>query len=102
MLWSTACSDWEARILSGSSLVPDLPLYQAEADRALRVFKRLKIPDMVGMPRMGMSRGHGSIRSSKPSGGSLDPETNIRAIQEFSSHPQKNTRHRAPRRSRSR
>ena len=29
--WNTSCLDWEARLLDGRSLVPDLPLYEAEA-----------------------------------------------------------------------
>ncbi|KQQ06653.1 protein of unknown function [Methylorubrum extorquens] len=32
--WSTACPDWEARILARRILVPDLPLFEAEAARA--------------------------------------------------------------------
>jgi len=51
--WSTAVPDWEERLLAGRSLVPALPLNRNEADRALRVFKRLKAPDMVGKPTMG-------------------------------------------------
>ena len=42
--WDTSCLDWEARLLDGRSLVPDLPLYEAEAAKALRVFKRLRLP----------------------------------------------------------
>ena len=47
--WNTACLDWEERILAGRTLVPDLPLFQDEAARAVRVFNRLKIPVFLGL-----------------------------------------------------
>jgi phage terminase large subunit-like protein len=50
--WSTALPDWEAKILTGQSLVPKLPLFESEAARALRVFKRLRLPDVIGTPTM--------------------------------------------------
>jgi phage terminase large subunit-like protein len=49
----TSCEDWEDRILTGRSLVPELPLFKAEAAKALRVFKRLRVPDMIGTPTLG-------------------------------------------------
>jgi phage terminase large subunit-like protein len=74
--------DWEERILSGRSLVPELPLFEAEAARALRVFKRLRLPDVIGTPRMEDACGEWFFPIVAALFGSYDPQTNIRHIQE--------------------
>jgi phage terminase large subunit-like protein len=73
--WSTALPDWEARILSGRPLVPDLPLFRAEADRALRVFKRLRIPDVHGQPTMAEACGPWFFPVVEALFGSYEPPT---------------------------
>lgn len=50
--WSTACADWGDRIRRGESLIPP-PLFPAQAEEALAVFKELRIVDAVGSPRFG-------------------------------------------------
>jgi phage terminase large subunit-like protein len=80
--WDLSCRDWEKRILEGRSLVPDLPLFETEAARALRVFKRLKLPDVIGTPTMADACGAWFFPIVRALFGSYDPDTNVRMIQE--------------------
>jgi phage terminase large subunit-like protein len=50
--WSFACPDWEQRLLAGRSLVPELPLDEGEAARAVAIFDKLRLPDVPGQPVM--------------------------------------------------
>lgn len=70
-------------MLAGLPLVPELPLFRAEADRALRVFKRLKIPDVIGQPTLGEASGAWFFAIIEAMFGAYDPKTNRRMIQEF-------------------
>lgn len=81
--WKTALPDWKERIMAGRSLVPNLPLFQSEADRALRIFKRLRIPDIAGTPTMEEACGEWYFPIVAAVMGSYDPVTARRMLQEF-------------------
>ncbi len=51
--WSLACPDWITRIQTCRTLVPDLPLLKGEAERAVTIFNRLRLPDVPGRPANG-------------------------------------------------
>lgn len=81
--WSTAVPDWKDRIRSGKSLIPDLPLYDAVAEKALRIFKRLRVPDIIGTPTHGEACGEWVFDLVRAIFGSYDPEKKRRALREF-------------------
>src|SRR5262245_48058824 len=80
--WDTSCLDWEERILAGRSLVPELPLFAGEAAKAIRVFKRLRLPDVIGTPTLGEICGEWFYPIVAALFGSYDPATNKRHISE--------------------
>src|ERR1700730_2698519 len=81
--WLTACPGWESLILSGEPLVPELPLFRTEAERGLRYFKQLRIPDLFGTPTMAEACGEWFFPIVAALFGSYDPILNIRMIQEY-------------------
>lgn len=81
--WSTACPDWRERLIARRSLIPDLPLFEDEAERAVRIFKRLKLPDVIGTPTMAEAFDERIFELVATVFGSYDAAINRRMIQEF-------------------
>lgn len=83
--WSTACPDWESRILARPqrSLIPFDPLFPAEAEAALDIFKSLKIVDAAGGPTMGEAGRQWVFDLVAAIFGAYDKETGRRLIQYF-------------------
>lgn len=82
-VWDTAVPDWKERIRAGRSLIPDLPLNEDVAGRALRIFKRLRVPDLFGMPTYGEICTDWVFDLVRVIFGAYDPETKRRALREF-------------------
>lgn len=81
--WSTACPDWEDRIIAGRSLIPFRPLFQSEADHALSVFKSLRVTDLPGKPTFGEVCEQWVFDFVAAIFGANDPETGNQLISEF-------------------
>ncbi|WP_417794601.1 terminase large subunit [Terasakiella pusilla] len=81
--WDTSVPDWEERICKGLSLIPDLPLFDGPAEKALRIFKRLKVPDLIGTPTFGEVCEDWVFDFVRVIFGSYDPDTKVRMLREF-------------------
>jgi phage terminase large subunit-like protein len=71
------------RLKSGRSLVPDLPLDEAEAEKAVQIFDNLRLPDVPGQPRMADAAGEWFRDIVRAAFGSLDKATGIRHVSEI-------------------
>lgn len=94
MAWDLSCPDWEDRIRAGRSLMPDLPdLNMERAERAVRIFNRLRIPDVPGTPLLVDAAGEWFRDIVRALHGSMDPVTRARMIRElFILVPKKNAK----------
>ncbi len=91
MQWSTACPDWAARLKAGQSIIPP-PIFPAEAERALAVFKALRIVDAPGSPTFGEACAQWVFDLVASIFGAYDSETGRRLITEwFVCLPKKNS-----------
>ena len=93
MTWSLACPDWQDRIRTGRSLVPTLPLNRARADKAVKIFDRLRIPDVPGTPYFAEAAGDWFREIVAALHGAIDEATGERMIRElFNLVPKKNSK----------
>ncbi|AWV87061.1 terminase large subunit [Acinetobacter radioresistens] len=81
--WTTACPDWEERIVAKQSLMPCKPLFPDVADIALRIFNELILVDVMDSPKMGEVTLPWVLEFVAAIFGSYNPETKRRLIREF-------------------
>nr|WP_314872158.1 terminase large subunit [uncultured Pseudomonas sp.] len=82
MEWTTACLDWEERLVRKQSIIP-APIFVEEADRALQIFRELKVPDLPGKPRMADCCDEWVFDFVRAIFGGYDAETGKQLIREF-------------------
>lgn len=81
--WSTAVPDWKERIRQGLSMFPALPLHDPYAEKALRIFKSLRMPDIDDHPTYGECCEEWVFDLVRVIFGSYDPELKKRFLREF-------------------
>jgi phage terminase large subunit-like protein len=90
--WSTACSDWGDRLKGGRSIIPP-PIFPAQAEQALEVFKALRIVDAPGSPTFGEACAPWVFELVASIFGAYDPDSGRRLITEwFVCLPKKNSK----------
>ena len=72
--WDFACPDWVERLKAGESLVPDLPLNERRANKAVGMFNMLRLPDVAGTPTMAEAAGEWIRDCVRALFGSLDDQ----------------------------
>lgn len=82
MKLSTACPDWERRVMERESLIPP-PIFLDEADKALAVFKELRLVDVLNRPTYGEVGRQWVFDFVASVFGAYDADAGRRLIQEF-------------------
>ena len=82
-MWDLSCPDWEDRIREGRSLVPHLPLIEAEAEIGLAIFDEMCLPDVPGTPPMSEACGQWFRDIVRVAFGSWDPVARLRLIRDI-------------------
>lgn len=81
--WSTGLPEWRDRIVARQSIIPALPLHAPRADKALRIFRRLRLVDLPGEPTMGEACAPWVFDFVRAIFGAFDPDTSRQLIREF-------------------
>lgn len=81
--WTTALPDWEKRIVKGEPMVACPPLFEQSAQIALKVFKALKLVDVLGSPTIGEVTRDWVYDFVGAVFGAYDPDAKKRLIKEF-------------------
>jgi len=80
--WTTACPDWERRLVDGESIIPP-PIYPEQAEQALGIFKALRVVDLPGKPTFGECSEQWVFDYVAAIFGGYDAETGKQMIREY-------------------
>jgi phage terminase large subunit-like protein len=83
MKWTTACPDWERRIVARESLIPCQPLFPEVAAEAWEMCSNFQLTDVTGQPLFGEAALPWTREFIMAVFGAEDPETGRRHINEF-------------------
>lgn len=90
---SFACPDWEAKLRRGETPIARLPLNEARATRAVRMFDDLRLPDVRGFPRLAEASGEWFRDIVRNAFAAEHPETGLPLVNEvFCLVPKKNAK----------
>jgi phage terminase large subunit-like protein len=91
VVWDLSCPDWETRLKERRSLLPGLPLNTEAAEKAVRIFRGLRLADVQGTPLVADAGAEWFEDIVRVMFGSLDSTWKQRAIRElFLLVPKKN------------
>lgn len=82
MEWTTACPDWEERLIRGESIIPP-PIFPDQAEQALAIFKELRVTDLPGKPTFGECSEQFVFDFVAAIFGAYDGETGKQLIREY-------------------
>ncbi|KVL66591.1 terminase large subunit [Burkholderia ubonensis] len=92
MEWTTACADWETRLIERRSIIPP-PIFSGPAEHALAIFKQLKVVDLPKVwdaeieewrpPTFGECSEEWVFDFVRAIFGGYDPETGKQLIREY-------------------
>lgn len=80
--WTTACLDWEKRLVERSSIIPP-PIFPEQAEYALGIFKELRVSDLPGKPTFGECSDQFVFDYVKAIFGGYESETGKQLIREY-------------------
>lgn len=80
--WTTACQDWERRLVERRSIIPP-PIFRDEAERAIAIFKELRVVDLPGKPTFGECSEQWVFDFVAAIFGGYDTETGKQLIREY-------------------
>lgn len=81
-VWTTSCPDWAERLVSRKSIIPP-PIFPDAAERALNIFKSLRVVDVPGKPTFGECSEEWVFDYVRAIFGAYEAETGKQLIREY-------------------